>query len=131
MVLAELIVATSSPLWMTVFAIGNIKRYQLWICGINLSVIPISWIVLSIGLAPYWILVYRILVSLIVLIYRVEYLNIKMGFPKWRYYKQIVLRLLIFVPLLTIPELYWISHQFEGWTKIIVMTFISVIIVSV
>lgn len=128
--LAELVQAISSPLWMTIFAIGNIKKYQLWLCAINLTVIPISWAVLALGYAPYWILAFKIVVSLAIMIYRVEYLFWKMDFPKWRYYSNIVFRLLLLVPILTAPALYLFSTLFGGWEKIIVVSGVSVIIIG-
>lgn len=130
-VMAELIQAVSSPLWMTIFAIGNIRKYQLWLCAINLTVIPISWIVLFNGFEPYWILAYKIVVSLIILIYRIEYLNKKIDFPKTSYYSQIILRLLVIIPVLTVPLLYWLSSLFEGWLKIIIVSSVSVVFVCV
>ena len=129
--LAELVQATSSPLWMTIFAVGNIKRYQLCLCGINLTVIPVSWIVLSLGYAPYWILAYKILISFIILIYRVQYLKKKINFPASKYYANIVLRLLILIPVCTIPVLYWFSTLYSGWSKIFVVSAASVMFVSV
>ena len=109
----------------------NIKKYQLWICSINLTVIPVSWYVLAVGFAPYWVLVYKIITSIALLVYRVYYLSKKIDFPQLRYYSQIVLRLLVIMPLITIPELYWISELFNGWNKIIVVTFSSFILVPI
>lgn len=129
--LAELVNATSAPLWMSIFAIGNIKFYQIMISTISLTVVPISWLVLSCGYAPYWILVYKILISIVILLYRVRYLNKALKFPELEYYKKIIIPLLIIIPVFTIPSLYCLSIQFEGWEKIIVTTIISIIMVSV
>lgn len=128
-VLAELVMATSSPLWMTVFAVGNIKKYQLTLCFINLSVVPVAWGVLAAGFEPYWILVYKIIISLLVLVYRVEYLYKKISFPKRDYYNKIVLRLLFIIPLITIPELYILSELFSGWHKIVIVSLGAVLII--
>ena len=38
---------------------------------------------------------------------------------------------LVIMPLITIPELYWISELFNGWNKIIVVTFSSFILVPI
>ena len=130
-VMAELIQALSSPLWMTIFAIGNIRKYQLWLCVINLTVIPVSWFILFNGFEPYWILAYKIVISLVILIYRIQYLNKKIDFPKTRYFSQIIIRLLVFIPLLTFPFLYWFSSLFDGWLKIIIVSMVSIVFVSV
>lgn len=127
--LSELVQALSSPLWMTIFAVGNIKKYQLWLSGFNLTVIPVSWLVLAMGFQPYWILAYKVVISVIILIYRVEYLRLKIDFQAVYYYKQVVVRLLVIVPILTVPLLYWVSTLFIGWNKILVTSSISAIVV--
>lgn len=128
--LAEMVNATSAPLWMSVFAIGNIKKYQLFISVICLSVVPVSWLVLEAGLAPFWILVYKILMSIAILIYRVSYLNKKICFPQKEYYSSIIIPLLVYIPLLTIPVLYLLSTLLSGWTKILITSVVSIIVVS-
>lgn len=128
---AEMVNAISAPLWMSVFAIGNIKVYQIVISVICLTVIPISWLVLAIGLAPYWILVFKIIVSISILLYRINYLKNKIDFPQKEYYKSIVLPLLVIIPVLTIPCLYLFSMHLSGWYKILLTTAISVVVVSV
>lgn len=129
--LAEMINAVSAPLWMSVFAVGNIKTYQIAISIICLSVVPISWLVLIAGLAPYWILVYKIVVSIVILVYRVNYLKNKILFPHKDYYMKVVIPLLIYVPLLTMPFLYLFSVQFDGWKKILITSAVSVVVVSI
>ena len=127
--LAEMINAISAPLWMTVFAIGNIRTYQIVISFFCLSVVPASWIVLSIGLPPYWILVYKIFMSLAIMIYRIQYLVRKIGFPARDYYRDIVFRCLVVIPLLSIPELLIIAGLLDAWLKIIIISVLSVVII--
>lgn len=129
-IISEVVNAASAPLWMSVFAIGNIKVYQIVISVICLTVVPVAWIVLALGFAPYWILVYKIIISSIILIYRVEYLKEKILFPVVDYYKKIILPLLVVIPILTVPGLYLFSSLFFGWTKIILTSVVSVLIVS-
>lgn len=129
-IIAEVIQATYSPLWMAIFAIGNIKVYQLWISVINLSIIPIAWLILILGYAPFWILVYKIVISIMLLIYRVSYLKKKIDFPAVRYYTVIILRLLIIIPSVTIPVLYWCSTCFCGVSRIITVSVLSAIIIT-
>lgn len=127
-ILAEMINAMAAPLWMTVFAIGNIKNYQIVISIICLTVIPVSWGVMSFGFEPYWILVYKIIVSIIIMVYRLHYLSKKICFPLGRYYREIVTKFLLLIPILTIPELLIISNYFSGWIKIVVVSFSAIAI---
>lgn len=129
-IIAEVIHATSSPLWMTAFAVGNIKVYQLVMCAINLTVIPAAWLVLSLGFAPYLILVYKILVSIFIMVYRIHYLKKRIGFPALRYYTNIVFRLLILIPALTVPVLYWFSTYYSGAVKLLVVSAVSLVFIT-
>lgn len=129
-IISEVVSATSAPLWMSVFAIGNIKVYQIVISIICLTVVPVSWLVLALGLEPYWILVYKIFTSLATLFYRIDYLAKKISFPQKEYYLKVIVPLLIVIPLLTIPSLYLFSLLFNGWTKILVTSIVSVMVVT-
>lgn len=128
--IAEVIQAISSPLWMTAFAVGNIKRYQLCICAINLTVVPVAWIILAMGLAPYWVLVYKIALSAFVLIYRLHYLQSKIDFPAIEYYTNIVLRLMVVIPVMTVLPLYYLSIYFSGIQKIIIVVAGAIVLIS-
>lgn len=129
--LAEIVNATTAPLWMSVFAIGNIKQYQIIISVICLTVVPVSWLVLKFGFAPYWILVYKIVISLAILFYRVSYLKKKIDFPHKCYLVKVILPLLVIVPILTVPQLYFFSLHFDGWRKIVITSIVSVIYISI
>lgn len=128
-ILAEMVNAIAAPLWMTVFAIGNIRNYQIIISVICLTVIPASWLVLSFGFEPYWILVYKVFVSIAIMIYRIQYLSKKINFPAGKYYKEIVLRFLLLIPLLSLPELLLISNHFCSWVKIIVVSLSAAVVI--
>jgi O-antigen/teichoic acid export membrane protein len=129
--LAELISAVSSPFWMAAHAIGNIRNYQLSICGFNLSVIPVSWLVLNMGWNPYWIFIYLIVINACILIYRLGYLKNKMGFPAKRFLSEVLLRLFVIIPVLTIPILLFFSQLFNGISKILIIGTLSVVSISV
>ena len=128
--LAQLVAAVSSPFWMTAHAIGNIKNYQLYLSIFSLAVIPISWVVLALGYEPYWILASQIALNFGVLVYRVEYLFKKIEFPRMKYYRDVVFRLFIVVPLLTLPFLFLASRIQTGFIGILVTSAMSVLVVT-
>lgn len=128
--IAQMVSAVSSPLWMSAHAIGNIRNYQLMLCGFNLAVIPISWIVLSLGYEPYWILVAQVLLNVGILVYRVEYLYKKIHFPHGQFYREVVLRLLILFPIITLPLIYLFSTYVHGFIGIVIVTLFSCAIIG-
>lgn len=126
--LSELIMAISSPFWMTVYAIGNIRTYQFVMVLFNLSVIPVSWVVLYFKFEPYWILIYQILRNLLILVYRVSYITRKVNFPAVRYYREVVFRCVIVIPILTYPCLFFFSNEFSGLLKIVVVSIFAILL---
>lgn len=128
--LSQLIAAVSSPFWMAAHAIGNIRKYQLDLMWFSLSVIPISWLVLAMHFEPYYILIYQILLNIGILVYRINYLGKHINFPILSYYKKVVIRLFVFIPLITIPICVYASSSFVGIHKIIFASFLTLFFVT-
>lgn len=130
MISSQMIAALSSPFWMAVHAIGNIKRYQLTLCLFNLFVIPISYFVLSMQYEPYWILVGQVFISIAVLVYRCLYLYERIEFPIYRYFIEVVLRVFVLIPLITLPLLTIISNLTVGLSSIVTTSIASIVLVT-
>lgn len=129
MLVAQLLVAISSPFWMAAHAVGNIKKYQLIISSFGYLMIPVSWAVLTLGYEPYWIIAFQSVLNVIVILYRVQYLKTKIGFPAKKYYTSVIVKFLIVIPMLSLPELYMLSTLFEGILKILVISIASGLII--
>ena len=71
----NLMMAASNPIWMSVQATGNIKKYQILMSSLLILNFPISYICLKLGSFAYTIWVVRILVEIIVYIVRLYYLK--------------------------------------------------------
>ena len=128
--IAQLLAAISSPLWMAAHAIGNIRNYQLIISSFSYLMIPVSWGVLAFGFEPYWIIAFQSVLNFMALVFRVNYLKSMISFPSKEYYTSVVIKFLVVIPLLTIPELYLLSEIVgSGFTKILVISVASIIII--
>ncbi len=75
MIIYFLIDAVQAPLWMLIFATGNIKGYQIWSGIINIFNIPLSATLLFMGLSVYWVFIVRVTLNLLCAIIRPIYLN--------------------------------------------------------
>lgn len=124
----QIISSVSSPFWMAAHAIGDIKNYQLVLVLLNLSLIPSAWLIMSFGWEPECILGYQILINIIVLIYRVDYLKRKLNFPSKRYYKEVILKCCVIVFILSYPICYVVSLFLSGVWKIILTTIVSILV---
>lgn len=126
LVLAELVSALGAPLWMTAHAIGNIKRYQLFVSSISLLIIPISWLSLKLNLEPFYIYVFLILVNIGIYSFRVLYLQQKINFPA-KEYVFVVLKRCIIPSLFCIPIPLIVALHIHNFLGVIFVSFISVI----
>ena len=129
--ISELINAVSSPFWMASHAVGNIKSYQLHISIFSLLVVPFTWIILVMGMEPFWIFVFQIFVNIGILIYRIHYLQGKVEFPSKKFYKEVILRIFVYIPVITIPIIFVLSQLYNGIVNIIVTGITSEVLVFV
>lgn len=110
---SQMITALSSPLWMVAHATGDIKNYQIILGGINLLVIPASFVILVMGYEPYHILVFQLFLSIATLIYRLWFAKSKIGFPVLTFVKDVGLRCIV-VSLVIVPIPLLISFSANG-----------------
>ena len=129
--IAQLISAISSPFWMAAHAIGDIKKYQLILVFFNLAILPTSWIVLYLHFEPYLILISQVFLNIGVLIFRVSYLHVKVGFPTVKYYSEVVLKELVLIPLITCPVAFYLKSLCPGLLGVFIVCTSSVILTSV
>lgn len=99
---AQLISALSSPMWMVVHATGNIKKYQITLSVINLLILPIAWVILALGFSPVYIIGAQVVINILVFAYRLLYLYKRIGFDLVSYSKLVLVKSL-FLMLLIIP----------------------------
>ena len=109
----NLIMAASNPMWMSVQATGNIKKYQILMSCLLILNFPLSYICLKLGLFAYTIWVVRIMVEIIVYIVRLYYLKGEIGIDANRFIFKIsgMMTLLLFVNL---GITYWLLSFYNG-----------------
>ena len=131
MLLGYMVNALSSPLWMLAHATGDIKKYQISLCIIQLLIIPVAWIVLYLDLEPYLILFFQVLINCGVYAYRLYFAKIKINFPVLNYLNQVVIKCTL-LSLIIIPLPVFIHNiKNEGYYWIIsafVSVFISIVV---
>ena len=81
----NLLMAASNPLWMSVQATGNIKKYQIIMSSLLILNFPISYLCLKLGTSAYSIWIVRVLVEVVVYIVRLYYLKGAIGINANRY----------------------------------------------
>lgn len=118
------------PLWTLAMAEGNIKSYQIISAIILLLNLPLSWIALQTGAAPYAIIIVQICVAIPNLAYRIIYLRMK-GVLKVRPYLAGLALPIAAVITTTAPIIYILSTYLQGWGRLIYSGAICLIIIPI
>lgn len=87
--------ALSGPLWVSVQATGNIKRYQMLVTSVSLLNIPFMYYLLILGVSPIWVVGVRVIIAIVIHFVRIYYLGRKLDFPVSLYMKDVMLRVII------------------------------------
>ena len=125
---AQIISAFSSPMWMVVHATGNIKKYQVTLSAINLLILPISWAILALGLSPVYIVLAQVFINIMIFMYRLWFLYKYLDFCVMSYIKRVLIKNLILV--LVIFPVPLLTHMHTDGIGGMISTFISAVIIT-
>lgn len=98
------------PIAVAVQASGNIKFYQIIISCFIFANLPLSILFLFWGMSPYSVLLIGIFLCLLILVFRVAYLNFSQSFPAKNFIFQVLLRCAVIVVLSFFITKLLISH---------------------
>ena len=94
--------ALSGPLWVSVQATGDIKRYQIIMTFVILSNLPIMIALLLLGVSPVLIVSVRATLNLVTHFIRILYLKKYLCFPAFHYLRDVMVRCTA-ITILSIP----------------------------
>lgn len=98
----------STPLWTSIGAIGDIRKYQIVVSLILLSILPLSYFALSLGWNSEIVFVLDLIANLLAFIYRVYFAKQYVGFNYAEYLKNALYPCLSIL-IIIIPLFYLIS----------------------
>ena len=126
-----LIDAQQGPLWMAIYATGNIKSYTIWLSALLLINLPLSWVALYIGASPVWVFIIRDVVNLVAAVVRIIYVKSFIDFPSLQMAKSLVYKLLPTTICALVFSYYISSMMGDGLRQFIFTTVISLFITSI
>lgn len=129
MILICVIDALSGPLWMSAYATGEIKKYQIIISCILFLNFPITAACMASGLSPVWALIIRLIVSILGYSYRVVYMQKTLCMPLSCYFKKVIKPCVIvcIVALFIVSSIHFVIHL----NSIVSTVFFAIIICGV
>lgn len=130
--IGALIETLSGPLWVTIFASGNIKNYQIVISILLLLNVPISYLLGYLNLSPILMFVSRNVIYVFALIVRLIFLKKLINMNVFKYLRISVFPV-IFVSLLLI-SVYFIPENLriaDCFSKFIIVSFAVLVFESI
>ena len=100
-----LIDCLSGPIMTAVQATGKIKYYQIIVGSLQLSILPLSFILIDKGFSPEITIFINIIISIIALYFRLTFLNKLIGFSIRKYFKEVIIKIISITVLTIIPPL--------------------------
>ena len=95
-VLASILNALATPLWISIFATGNIRNYQIALSLAYISEIVVIYIFFSLGFPPTTAMVVKVFLNAFMVILRLYYTKLEVkSFSTWNYCKKVLMPLSI------------------------------------
>ena len=120
----------ANSLVTSMFATGNIKRYQIIVASIGCLVFPLSWIAFEIGLEPQFGYIIYFIIYTILLFVRLHLLRDMVKLPPMMYIRDVLYRLLpTMVISFAFPSVLMLTME-EGIVRFITVSITSVVFTS-
>ena len=121
----------ANSLVTSMFATGNIKRYQIIVTTIGCLVFPFSWIAFQLGFQPEIAYVLYFIIYTVLLGVRLYLLKDMVKLPVMMYVREVLYRVLpVMIISFIIPMMIRFSMQ-EGWMRLILLCLVSAIVTAV
>lgn len=123
----SLIQTLTRPLIMVVHAVGKMKGPNLTAGIVLLSAVPLTYVLLEIGLDPVSVFAINLIPWIIETFIDLYWEHKYIGFPIWGFYKKVYLVVFpIALLILAIPYIAHIYLPLDGWVRFLVVCTISV-----
>ena len=129
--ITSIVDSLSGTLITSMHASGKVRDYQIIVGGISLLTLPIVYIVLKMGSAPYWAMIVSAFMSLILLLSRLVLLRKTIQMPIISFLKKVIFKITLVTILSPIlPGIIYYNMQI-GWYSFFTVCFVSVISVTI
>lgn len=124
----SLIQTLTRPVVMVVHAVGKMKEVNLTAGVALLLILPVSYILLKMGVDPVTVMAVNIIPWLLETLFELYYENKFIGFPIWGFYKRVYFVVFpIALLLVSVPYLAHVYLPMDGWGRFLIVCIISVI----
>lgn len=119
-----LVDSLTGPLWTSMQATGNIRIYQIATSLCLLLNLPLSFLVLKMGMSPEWVIIVQILVALFNIGIRIFFSHKYANISALLYVKKVLLPITL-VTVLSLPLSIWLSYDMSDFIRMVVVCLMS------
>ena len=116
--------AIAGPLWISIQATGDIKKYQLVGSIFTFANLPLSLVILLMGYSPIWVLIIRVILEFFVLIWKIYYLSLKITFSFFVFLREVIMPITLIAGISSSITIFF-HNFFYGWAALIVSCIVS------
>lgn len=128
-IITTMIDGISNPFMRAVDATGNIKKYQIIVGGILLMIVPVSYVVLKLGGAPYSVFIVHICMSFLAFLMRLYLVRKLINYSIMMYWKNVLSRLIVVVIISVVFSLFVRAKMEPSLIRLIVVSLFSALAV--
>ncbi len=125
-IITTMIDGISNPFMRAVDATGNIKKYQIIVGGILLMIVPVSYVVLKLGGAPYSVFIVHICMSFLAFLMRLYLVRKLINYSIMMYWKNVLSRLIVVVIISVVFTLFVRAKMEPSLIRLVTVSLISV-----
>ena len=125
-IITTMIDGISNPFMRAVDATGNIKKYQIIVGGILLMIVPVSYVVLKLGGAPYSVFIVHICMSFLAFLMRLYLVRKLINYSIMMYWKNVLSRLIVVVIISVVFSLFVRAKMEPSLIRLVTVSLISV-----
>jgi len=118
--LSSLMTAIVGPLWMSIQATGDIKKYELIANCFVLANLPLSLFFLWMGFSPIWVLITRVGLDVLMLVWRVFFLGKKIKLPVVNFFSEVIAPTVIITGISVVITIFVRNLFINDWSRLIV-----------
>lgn len=134
-IIGALIECLSGPLWVTIFATGKIRTYQVIISILVLLNVPLTYLYAKLGYEAYVAFIIRDIIFVFCLVFRIIYLKIIINLDWFKFLKKVLYPSTIVLLCVVLFSLLWIdkvgySNDFVSllWQSVCIIVFCVAVI---
>lgn len=128
-ILYAMVDAYSAPLWIAVYATGNIRTHQLLMTSIKILNVPLAYIMLKYGYDAWTALALKFALNVLCSIIRPVYMRKLINLKLIIYIRKVFLPISL-VTIMSLPLPVYLSMYYEGWNKLLITSLSSFILTS-